>query len=134
MKNSGYKVYGADGCQITLDAANAIEQEIAGIDYFMDVQTCGDQEARADGRIESIPDSVLDAYVDAVYAQRVTDADCSVPPARNQSSSSIWKSMKTIRSGQNEPMPRCGQPVRSFCNSKIWPAALAAGQSAYSVQ
>ena len=46
----------------------------------------------------------------------------------------IWNSMKTIRSGQNEPMPRCGQPVRSFCNSKIWPAALAAGQSAYSVQ
>ena len=58
MKNSGYKVYGPDGCQITLDAANDIEQEIAGIDYFMDVQTCGDQEARADGRIESIPDSV----------------------------------------------------------------------------
>lgn len=96
---NGYKVYGPDGCQITLDAANAIEQEIAGIDYFMDVQTCGDQEARADGRIESIPDSVLDAYVDAVYAQRVTDADCSGPPARNQSSSSIWKSMKAIRSG-----------------------------------
>lgn len=131
---NGYKVYGPDGCQITLDAANAMEQEIAGIDYFMDVQTCGYQEARADGRIKSIPDSVLDAYVDAVYAQRVTDADCSVHPARNQSSSSIWKSMKTIRSGQNEPMPRCGQPVRSFCNSKIWPAALAAGQSAYSVQ
>ena len=74
---NGYKVYGPDGCQITLDAASAIEAEIAGVDCFTDVQTCGYQEACADWRIEAIPDSVLDAYVDAVYAQRVTDADCS---------------------------------------------------------
>lgn len=74
---NGYKVYGSDGCQITLDAANAIEAEIAVVDCFMDVQTCGYQEACADGRIESIPDSVLDAYINAVYAQRVTDIDCS---------------------------------------------------------
>ena len=74
---NGYKVYGPDGCQITLDAAKAIEAEIAGIDCFADVQTCGYQEACTDGRIESISDSVLDAYVDAVYAQRVTETDCS---------------------------------------------------------
>lgn len=74
---NGYKVYGSDGCQITLDAANATEAEIAVVDCFMDVQTCGYQEACADGRIESIPDSVLDAYINAVYAQRVTDIDCS---------------------------------------------------------
>ena len=74
---NGYKVYGPDGCQITLDAANAIEAEIAGVDCFTDVKTCSYQEACTDGRIETIPDSVLDAYVDAVYAQRVTDADCS---------------------------------------------------------
>lgn len=74
---NGYKIYGPDGCQITLDAARAIESEIAGIDCFTDVQTCSDQEAFADGRIETIPDSVLDAYVDAVYAQRVTETDCS---------------------------------------------------------
>ena len=74
---NGYKVYGSDGCQVTLDAANAIEAEIAVVDCFMDVQTCGYQEACADGRIESIPDSVLDAYINAVYAQRVTDINCS---------------------------------------------------------
>ena len=74
---NGYKVYGPDGCQITLDAAHAIEAELSGVDCFEDVQTCGYQEACADGRIESIPDSVLDAYVAAVYAQRVTNTDCS---------------------------------------------------------
>lgn len=79
---NGYKVYGSDGCQVTLDAANAIEAEIAVVDCFMDVQTCGYQEACADGRIESIPDSVLDAYINAVYAQRVTDIDCSGPIRR----------------------------------------------------
>ena len=74
---NGYKVYGPDGCQITLNAANAIETEIAGVDCFTGVQTCDYQEACAGGRIKTIPDSVLDAYIDAVYAQRVTDADCS---------------------------------------------------------
>ena len=74
---NGYKVYGSDGCQITLNAANAIETEIAGVDCFTGVQTCDYQEACAGGRIKTIPDSVLDAYIDAVYAQRVTDADCS---------------------------------------------------------
>ena len=100
---NGYKVYGSDGCQITLDAANAIEAEIAGVDCFMDVQTCGYQEACADGRIESIPDSVLDAYINAVYAQRVTDIDCS---GLRLVYTPLWAGMRAEAVGQTW---RCGR-------------------------
>ena len=74
---NGYKVYGPDGCQITLEAAAAIEARIARLDCFEDVKSCDYEAACRDGRIEAISDAVLAAYVDAVYAQRVTDTPCS---------------------------------------------------------
>ena len=37
-KYNGYKVYGADGCQITTEAADAILAEIEKLDLFDDVK------------------------------------------------------------------------------------------------
>lgn len=37
-KYNGYKVYGADGCQITTEAAAAILAEIEKLDVFADVK------------------------------------------------------------------------------------------------
>ena len=37
-KYNGYKVYGADGCQITTEAANSILAEINKLDIFRDVK------------------------------------------------------------------------------------------------
>lgn len=73
---NGYKVYGPDGGQITLDAAQAIEGEIAGIDCFTGVQSCGYETACAAGQITAIPDSILDAFLDAVLALRLTREPC----------------------------------------------------------
>ena len=51
-KYNGYKVYGADGCQITTEAAAEILAEIEKLDIFADVKT-GDFEAGvADGSIQ----------------------------------------------------------------------------------
>ncbi|MBN2396021.1 MAG: phospho-sugar mutase [Candidatus Atribacteria bacterium] len=44
-KYNGYKVYGSDGGQITLNMANGIIQEIGAIDLFSDVKTIDQQEA-----------------------------------------------------------------------------------------
>ncbi len=38
VKYNGYKVYGADGCQITTEAAAAILAEIEKLDVFADVK------------------------------------------------------------------------------------------------
>ena len=72
-KYNGYKVYGADGCQITLEAAETILAAIESIDIFDGVKTVDYDEAAADGRIVTIGEDCIDRFVDAVYAQRVGD-------------------------------------------------------------
>lgn len=70
-KYNGYKVYGADGCQITTEAAAEILSEIEKLDIFADVTT-GDFEAgMADGSIRFIADEVYTAFVDEVKNQSV---------------------------------------------------------------
>ena len=53
-KYNGYKVYGADGCQITLDVAAAVLKEINALDMFADVKITTEEEGRAAGKIVTI--------------------------------------------------------------------------------
>lgn len=70
-KYNGYKVYGADGCQITSAAAGEILGEIEKLDLFEDVAR-GDFEALlASGTIQYIPDQVLTAFLAEVKNQSV---------------------------------------------------------------
>lgn len=69
-KYNGYKVYGADGCQITLAAAEAILAKISAADPFRG-PVCGFEEGLAAGRIRWIPDSVRESFLDCVQAQSV---------------------------------------------------------------
>lgn len=73
-KYNGYKVYGADGCQITLDVADQILSAIEKVDCFA-VPVADYDAALADGRIALIPDQCLDDFVNAVFAQRVGSGD-----------------------------------------------------------
>ncbi|MBE6807774.1 MAG: phospho-sugar mutase [Ruminococcaceae bacterium] len=70
-KYNGYKVYGADGCQITDDDAAAVTSFITKVDLFEDVKTMAYDQAVAAGKINLIPDSVLDSYTDKVLEQQV---------------------------------------------------------------
>ena len=70
-KYNGYKVYGADGCQITTEAAAGILAEIEKLDIFADVRTGEFAQALADGRITYIPGEVLTAYLQEVENQSV---------------------------------------------------------------
>lgn len=70
-KYNGYKVYGADGCQITTEAADEILAEIEKLDIFTDVQH-GDFEAGLINRIiQYIPEEVYTAFVNEVKNQSV---------------------------------------------------------------
>ena len=65
-KYNGYKVYGADGCQITTAAAAAILAEIEKLDYFGDVKR-GDFEAGLrNGMISWISDGVYTDFIETV--------------------------------------------------------------------
>ncbi|WP_303925924.1 phospho-sugar mutase [Subdoligranulum variabile] len=69
-KYSGYKVYGADGCQITLEVADQVLAAINRHDYFDSPKLVDYDEAVADGRIVTIDDNCLSDFVDAVLALR----------------------------------------------------------------
>lgn len=70
-KYNGYKVYGADGCQITTEAAGEILGEIEKLDIFADVRSKDFETAVAAGEISFIPDAVLTAFVEEIKAQSV---------------------------------------------------------------
>lgn len=70
-KYNGYKVYGADGCQITTEAAAKILSEIEKLDIFGDVKQADLEESLAEGKISYIPDEVLTAFTEEVKKQSV---------------------------------------------------------------
>jgi phosphoglucomutase len=73
-KYNGYKVYGADGCQITTAAAAEILAEIEKIDIFADIQQTEFEAELAVGNIEYISETVITKFVDAVKVQSVLTA------------------------------------------------------------
>lgn len=66
---NGYKVYGNDGCQITIDAANAVLKEINKIDIFNDVKRMTFDEAVDKKIINYIDEKDIQAFLNAVSAQ-----------------------------------------------------------------
>lgn len=65
-KYNGYKVYGADGCQITLEVADAILKEIEAVDVFDDVKKMDFEAGLAAGTIQYIEEDVITGFIDAV--------------------------------------------------------------------
>ena len=70
-KYNGYKVYGADGCQITTQAAAQVLAEIEKLDLFRDVHTGSFEEYLEKGWISYIPEETYTAFVENVKAQSV---------------------------------------------------------------
>ncbi len=68
-KYNGYKVYGADGCQMTNEAANAVLAKINNIDIFEGIKSVDFDKAVADGMVRYIGDDVIDAYLAKVKEQ-----------------------------------------------------------------
>ena len=68
---NGYKVYGADGCQITTEAAKTILAEIEKLDIFADVKTGSFEQGLESCAIEFISDDIYTAFVGEVKKQSV---------------------------------------------------------------
>ena len=71
-KYNGYKAYGADGCQLGLEAAEYVLSIMNKVDIFDDVKSVDFDAALADGSIEYIGDEVINDYLACVEAQRVS--------------------------------------------------------------
>ena len=76
-KYNGYKAYGSDGCQITLEMADEVLSEINSLDIFEDVKHTDFEDAVKSGKISYIPDGVIDSFLEEVMKQRVFTEKCS---------------------------------------------------------
>ena len=70
-KYNGYKVYGADGCQMTTEAANEVLGEIEKLDLFADSKRIAFDDGLKNGSIAWIPEEVYTAFVEEVKKQSV---------------------------------------------------------------
>lgn len=74
-KYNGYKVYDADGCQITVKAAEEIFLEIEKLDIFTDIKQLDFQSSVKNGRIVYISQEVYKNFIESVKAQSVLFGD-----------------------------------------------------------
>jgi phosphoglucomutase len=75
-KYNGYKAYGSDGCQIALEMADKVYEEISALDIFDDVKYMDFEEGIKCGKICYIKDEVIDAFLNEVVNQRVLNKNC----------------------------------------------------------
>ncbi|MCI8359993.1 MAG: phospho-sugar mutase [Clostridiales bacterium] len=70
-KYNGYKAYGPDGCQLTLDDSEHVLSLIEKVDMFGGVKTMDFDQALSEGKIQYIDQTVIDAYLDKVASRSV---------------------------------------------------------------
>lgn len=70
-KYNGYKAYGADGCQLCIEAADYVLSIMNKVDIFQDVKSMDFDTAVNEGKIEFIGDDVIEEYLNEVLACRV---------------------------------------------------------------
>ena len=75
-KYNGYKVYGNDGCQVTIEAADEILGYIGKTDIFAGVTTKNFDEAVKEGLITYIGQDTIDAYMAEVRKQSLHPEIC----------------------------------------------------------
>ena len=76
-KYNGYKAYGADGCQINLEVAEQVLNEINSLDMFNDVKYCDFDKAVEEGMISYIAQNVIEEYYQNVLAQGIHTDLCA---------------------------------------------------------
>ena len=70
-KYNGYKAYGADGCQMTIEAADIVLAAIEKVPMFGGAKLVGFEEGLASGMIEYIGSDVVESYLNKVAEQQI---------------------------------------------------------------
>ncbi|MCI7350870.1 MAG: phospho-sugar mutase [Ruminococcus sp.] len=76
-KYNGYKVYGPDGCQLTLEAAEIVLGKIEAVDMFGGAKVISFDEGLGNGMIEFISEAVIEKYLDKVSEQGIHTDLCA---------------------------------------------------------
>lgn len=75
-KYNGYKVYGADGCQLTDNDAGKVFEQIQKVDIFEDVRHVSFEEGLQSGMIRFIENDVCEQFMENVLKQCIHPELC----------------------------------------------------------
>ena len=75
-KYNGYKAYGSDGCQMTIEAADAVLAQINALDMFHDVAYNDFEAELKKGTISYITEDIIEAYYQKVLEQGINTNLC----------------------------------------------------------
>ena len=75
-KYNGYKAYGSDGCQMTIEAADAVLAQINALDMFHDVAHNDFEAELKKGTISYITEDIIEAYYQKVLEQGINTNLC----------------------------------------------------------
>ena len=75
-KYNGYKAYGEDGCQMTIEAADIVLAKINDVPMFGGAKLGDFDEGVKSGMIEIISNDVVEAYLDEVEKQQIHPEVC----------------------------------------------------------
>ncbi len=76
-KYNGYKAYGEDGCQMTIEAADIVLSKINNTPMFGGAKLIDFEDGLANGMIEYISQDVIDAYLDEVQKRQIHPEVCA---------------------------------------------------------
>jgi len=74
---NGFKVYGSDGCQMTIDAANKVLANINKLEMFDDVKVMSFEDGLKSGYIKYISQDLIEEYYASVFSQSVKSKEVS---------------------------------------------------------
>lgn len=66
---NGYKVYGADGCQITAEATRKIQGKIDSVDVLEAIPRIDFDMAVSEGLVSFVGEDVVDSYINTILSQ-----------------------------------------------------------------
>jgi phosphoglucomutase len=131
-KYNGYKVYGADGCQITTEAATTILDEIEKVDIFEDVRNVDFEAALQAGSVEYISENVYTKFINEVLGQSLISEDDEIDknvaivysPLNGTGRAPVTRALKeagysNITLVKEQEMPDGNFPTCSYPNPEI---------------
>lgn len=77
-KYNGYKAYGPDGCQLSVENSARVLNFVNKVDMFTGAKLCDYEQALHDGLIEYIPDGIIEEYLNIVASRSVEKVTCDL--------------------------------------------------------
>ncbi len=117
-KYNGYKAYGPDGAQLSVENSEKVLSFVDKVDMFGGAKLCNFNEAVKDGKIEYISDDLINKYLDTVASRSVekvtTDLSVIYTPLNGTGNKPVRSILKRIGIDNVTVVPEQEYPDGNF--------------------